>query len=82
MLNAFARNVSRNRDVVSLTADLVDLIDINDADFGALHIVIRILQQAQNDILDVFADVAGLRERGCIRNAKRYIENLRQRFGQ
>src|ERR1041385_1694481 len=82
LLNAFARDVARDRDVVGLTPDFVDLVNVNDTDLGTLYIVIRILQQAQNDVLDIFADVASLRQRGGIRDAKRNIENLRQRFGQ
>ena len=45
LLHAFAGNIARDADVVGLAADLVDLVDVNDPDLGALHIVIRILQQ-------------------------------------
>ena len=44
LLHAFAGNVARNRNVVRLAADLVDLVDVNNADLGALHVVVRILQ--------------------------------------
>ena len=43
LLHAFAGNVPGDADVVSLAADLVDLVDINDADLRALDVVIRIL---------------------------------------
>ena len=45
LLNAFARNVARDRDVVGLAGDLVNLVDINDPDLGTLDIAIRILNK-------------------------------------
>ena len=82
LLHAFAGNVARDGDVVGLAADLVDLVDVNDADLGALHVVIGVLQQAQDDVLHVLADVAGFGQRGRIGDAKRHIENLRQGLGE
>src|SRR5205807_3898823 len=46
LLHAFAGNISRDRDVVGLAADLVDHDDINNADLSALHDLIRIMEQA------------------------------------
>ena len=40
LLDAFARNVARDRDVLGLAGDLVDLVNIDDAPLGALHVVI------------------------------------------
>ena len=82
LLNSLAGNVAGDGNVVSLTTDLIDLVDVNNADLGPLHIVIRILQQAQNDVLDIFSDITSLSQRRRIGDAKRYIENLRQRFSQ
>jgi len=44
-----------------LRADLVDLVDIDDAALRPLDIVVGRLQQLQDDVLDIFADVAGFR---------------------
>ena len=41
LLYALARNVPGDRGVVRLAADLVDLIDVNDAALRALDVVIR-----------------------------------------
>ena len=82
LLHAFARNIARDADVVGLAADLVDFVDVNDADLGALHVVIGILEQAQNDVLHVFADVTGFGQGGRIRDAERHIENLGERLRQ
>ena len=62
--------------------DLIDFVDVDDADLRTLHIVIRILQEAQNDILDIFTDVSGFGQRGRIGNTKRHIENPGQGSGQ
>ena len=82
LLHAFTGNVARDANIVGLAPDLIDLVDVNDPDLGALHVVISILQQAQNDVLDIFADVAGFGQRRRVRDAKWNIENLRQRFGE
>src|SRR2546428_13017401 len=38
--------------------------------------VIGVLQQAQNDVLDIFADVAGLSESGGIGDGEGYVEDF------
>ena len=68
--------------VVGLAADLIDLVDVNDADLGPFHVVVRILQQTQDDVLHVFADIAGFGQRGRVGDAKWNIENLGQRLGE
>ena len=50
LLHALARHVARDRGVVGLAADLVDLIDIDDAALGTLDIVVSGLQQLQHDV--------------------------------
>src|SRR6516164_7424519 len=66
LLHALARDVAGNRGVVGLAADLVDRVDIDDATLGALDIVVGGLQQLEDDVLDVLADIAGFGERGGI----------------
>ena len=58
LLHAFSGNVSRDGNVIRFAANLVDFINIDDADFGTFHIVIGVLQQPQNDVLDIFAHIA------------------------
>ena len=67
LLHALARDVAGDRGVVGLAADLVDLVDIDDPALGALDVVVRGLQQLEDDVLDVLADIAGFGERGRIR---------------
>ena len=68
------------RNVVGLATDLVDLVDVNNPDLSTLHIVVGILKQTQNNVFDVFADVAGFGQRRRVSNAKRHVEDSGQRF--
>ena len=60
LLHSLARNVTCNRHVIRLTADLIDLVDINDPAFGLLYIVIGGLEETKDNIFHVLAAVAGL----------------------
>ena len=82
LLHALARHVARDRRVVGLAADLVDLVDVDDAALGALDIVVGRLQQLQNDVLDVLADIAGFGERRGVGHGERHVEHARQGLGE
>ena len=68
--------------IVGLAADLVDFVDIDDAALRALDIIVGRLQQLQDDVLDVLADIAGFGQRRRIRHRERHVENPRQRLRQ
>src|SRR6266571_1656795 len=53
LLNALARHVTRDRRVLRLSRDLVDLVEVDDAALRALDVVVRRLEQAQDDGLDL-----------------------------
>ena len=55
----------------SLRPDLVDLVDVDDAGLRRAHVSIGRLQQLQDDVLDVLADVAGFGERGGVDDRER-----------
>src|SRR3954467_5115776 len=80
LLHALARDVARDRRVLGLARDLVDLVDVDDPGLGLLHVVVGGLDELEEDVLDVLADVAGLGERGRIRDRERDVEHLRQRL--
>ena len=82
LLHALARHVAGDRGIVGLARDLIDFVDVDDATLRALDVVVRRLQQLQNDVLDVLADITGFRQRGRIRHGERHIENARQRLRQ
>jgi hypothetical protein len=82
LLHALAGHVAGNRGVVRLPRNLVDLVDVNDAALRTLDVVVRRLQQLENNVLDVLTDIAGLGERGRIRHRERHVEDARQRLRQ
>ena len=76
------RHVARDDDVVLGLADLVDLVDVDDAALRRFQVVVRVLQQLEQDVLDVLADVAGFGQRGRVADRERHVEDPRQRLGQ
>ena len=82
LLDALARHVARDRRVVRLARDLVDLVDVDDPGLGLLHVEVGGLDQLEEDVLDVLADVAGLGERRGVGDRERDVEDLGQRLGE
>ena len=80
LLHALAGNVTRDGDVLALSGDLVDLVDVDDAHLRLGDVVVRRLDELQKDVLDVVADVARLGERGCVRHGERHVEDFRKRL--
>ena len=60
LLHALAGHVARDRRVVRLARDLVDLVDVDDPGLRLLDVEVGGLDQLEEDVLDVLADVAGL----------------------
>ena len=71
LLHAFTGDVTGDRRVLGLAGDLVDLVDVDDPGLGLLDVVVGRLDQLEEDVLDVLADVAGLGERGGVRDRER-----------
>ena len=82
LLHALAGHVARDRRVVGLRADLVDLVDVDDAGLRLLDVVVALLQQLLDDVLDVLADVARLGERRGVGDREGHVQQPRQRLGQ
>src|SRR5256885_15501519 len=82
LLHTFAGNVAGEGDVFGFARDFVDFVYVNDAALGALDVIVSILEQAQDDIFDVFADIAGLGEGGGVRDGKRNIQSAGERAGE
>ena len=78
LLHAFTRHIAGDRGIVRFSRDLIDLVDIDDAALCVFDIVIRRLQQLQDDVFDILADITGFRQRGRIGDGERHIENSRQ----
>ena len=82
LLHALAGDVARDRRVLGLAGHLVDLVDVDDAGLGLLDVVVGGLDQLEQDVLDVLADVAGLGQRGGVGDRERHVEHPGQRLGE
>ena len=82
LLHALAGDVAGDRRVVGLAGDLVDLVDVDDPRLGLLHVEVGGLDQLQEDVLDVLADVACLGQRGGVGDREGDVEDSRQRLRQ
>ena len=82
LLDALAGHVAGDRRVVGLAGDLVDLVDVDDPGLGLLDVVVGRLDQLEQDVLDVLADVAGLGQRGRVGDRERHVEDLGERLGE
>ncbi len=82
LLDALTGDIARDGGIVRLAGDLIDLIDIDDAAFRPRHIKVGHLNQAQQNILDILTDVAGLRQGGGVGDAERDVQNLGERLCQ
>ncbi len=82
LLHALAGHVAGDRGVLGLAGDLVDLVDVDDPGLGLLDVVVGGLDQLEEDVLDVLADVARLGEGGGVGDGERDVqhagEGLRQ----
>jgi hypothetical protein len=82
LLHPFAAHVTRDARGVALTADLVDLIDEDDAAFRLADIVVGSLEQAAQDALHVLSHVAGLGEHGGVGDGEGHVEHAGDGLGQ
>ena len=82
LLNALARNIAGDGEVLGLAGDLVDLVHVDNADLRALNIAIGGIDELEQDVLHILADVTGLGERGGVGDGKRHLEDARERLGQ
>src|SRR5438105_8040623 len=82
LLDALARNIAGDRRVVTLAGDLVDLVDVDDAALGSRDVEVSRLDQAQQNVLDIFANIAGFGERGGIGNTEGNVEHFGERLSQ
>ncbi len=80
LLDAFAGYVARDRRVLVLAADFVHFVDVDDPLLALLNVAARGLQQLEDDVLDVLADVAGFGQRRRIDNRERDRKQLGERL--
>ena len=82
LLNALARNIAGDGEVLGLSGDLVDLVHVDNAHLSALNVTIGSIDELEKDVLHVLAHIAGLGERGGIGDGKRHLEDARERLGE
>src|SRR5208282_4891570 len=82
LLDSLARHVARDGDVLALARDLVDLIDVHDTALGGPYVSAGVLDELEQDVLDVLADVAGLRKRSGVGHGEGDFELPRERLGE
>lgn len=59
-----------------------DLIDVDDASLGSLHVVVACLKQLEQHRLHVFPHIPRLCQRCRIRCHERHVDQACQRLGQ
>ena len=82
LLNALARNVAGDGEVLGLAGDLVDLVHVDDANLRALDIAVGGIDELEQDVLHILAHVTRLGKRGGVGDGKRHLEDARKRLGQ
>jgi hypothetical protein len=80
LLHALARHVARDRRVLALASNLVDLVDVDDAGLCAFDVIVSGLNQLEQNVLDILADVPRLGQRGRIGDGERHVEHLGKRL--
>ena len=75
LLNTFTRNVPSDRGVLTFASHLVDFIDVDDSHFSALGIKFSSLNEFEQNVFNVFANITGLGQRGGISDSERNIEH-------
>ncbi len=82
LLHALAGYVAGDRNVLAGLADLVDLIDVDDALLGGGDLVVGRHHELEDQVLDVLADVAGLGQGGGVADGERDVQPASQGLGQ
>ena len=80
MLHALAGDIARDRRIGALARELVDLVDVDDPLLGPGDVEVGGLDQPQEDVLDVLADIPGLGQRGGVDDGERHVEDAGHRL--
>lgn len=82
LLHALAGHVAGDGEVLGLAGDLVDLVDVDDADLGPGHLEVGGGDELQQDVLHVLAHVSRLGERGGVGDGEGHLQGTGQGLGQ
>ena len=76
LLHALATDITRNRRIIRLTGNLVDLVNEHDTALGCLHIIVSHLQQSRKNTFHVLTYIASLSKHCRINNGERHIQQF------
>jgi len=82
LLHTLARDIAGNGEVLGLAGNLVNLVHVDNAHLSALNVTIGSIDELEQDVLHVLANVTSLGERGGVGDGKRHLEDARKRLGQ
>ena len=82
LLNTFAGDIAGDGRVLGLPGDLVDLVDIDDAGLGAFDVEVGRLDEPEQDVLDIFTDIARFRQGRGVGHRKGDVQGPGQRLCQ
>ena len=78
LLHAFAGNVASDRRILILLGNLINFVDVDDALLRFGNVAVGGLQQFQNNVFDVFADISLFRQRCSVHDRERHVQHPRQ----
>src|SRR5688500_8534830 len=80
LLHPLAADVARDARILRLPRDLVDLVDVDDAPLALGDVEVAGLEEADEDVLHVLADVARLGQRRRVGDREGDVEDPRERL--
>ena len=80
LLHALTADVACNGRVFALTRNFVNLIDIDDAALRAFDIIIRCLNQLEQDVFNILTYIARFGQRGRVRDCKGHVKRFGKRL--
>ncbi len=81
-MHPLARHIARDGGVIGFTGDFIDFVDVDDAALGGFDVHVGGLDDAQQDVLHILADIARFGERGRVGDGEWHIQDTRQRLRQ
>ena len=79
MLHSFAGYISCDGCAFSFSGDFVNLINVDNAFFSPLDVIVRRMDQLQKHVFDIFTDITGFCQCRGVSNCERNTQNLCQR---
>src|SRR5579864_4635486 len=82
LLDALTRNVASDRRILILPSDLVNFINVNNSGLGSAYVPVGGLQQLEDDVLHILADVSGFGQGGGIDDGEGHVQHAGQSLRQ